>query len=59
MEPSPAPEHATIFRHIEEFSGLLAFAMTPSLGGRKLKGQFEIFNQDLKARAEGIETGHL
>jgi hypothetical protein len=43
----------TIFAQSEDFSGLLAFLMSPSLLGRKMLGQYRKFNEELKARAEG------
>ena len=53
MEPSKDGT-STIFRQTANFSGLLSFIMVPSLGARKLKGQFESFNSDLKTRCEAI-----
>lgn len=42
----------TVFTQSEDFSGLIAFAMSPSLLGRKMLGQYRQFNEELKARAE-------
>lgn len=42
----------TTFVQTEEYSGLLAFAMAPSLAGRKIVGQFDGFNGNLKKRVE-------
>ncbi|MCJ1333474.1 hypothetical protein MMC10_010173 [Thelotrema lepadinum] len=55
MEPTSGGS-STIFKQIEKFTGILSFAMTPSLLGKKLKGQFEQFNKDIKARAEGAKA---
>ncbi|KAJ5122674.1 Polyketide cyclase/dehydrase, partial [Penicillium atrosanguineum] len=43
---------ATIFTQSEELKGLLAWMMSPSLLGKKMKAHFAEFNRDLKARAE-------
>ncbi|KAJ5889653.1 hypothetical protein N7504_010463 [Penicillium tannophilum] len=42
----------TNFTQSEDFSGLIAFLMSPSLLGRKMLGQYSQFNEELKARAE-------
>ena len=42
----------TKFTQSEDFSGLIAFMMSPSLLGRKMLGQYRQFNEELKARAE-------
>ena len=55
MEPTSGGS-CTIFKHTETFTGILSFAMTPSLLGKKLQGQFEQFNKDIKARAEGMKA---
>ena len=48
----------TTFQQNEEYSGLLSFVMNPSLPpGKKIKGQFEEFNQDIKVRAEAMKQG--
>jgi len=49
----PANDGAsTIFTQTEDLKGLLAFIMSPSLLGKKMRVHFDIFHQDLKARAE-------
>ncbi|KAL8760884.1 MAG: hypothetical protein Q9184_002949 [Pyrenodesmia sp. 2 TL-2023] len=50
--PSTSTPGGTTFIQKEEYSGLLAFLMSPSLAGRKIMGQFEKFNTDLKMRVE-------
>lgn len=45
---------ATLFRHTEEYSGPIAFLMTPSLIGRGMVKKMERFNLNLKARAESL-----
>ncbi|EED13043.1 conserved hypothetical protein [Talaromyces stipitatus ATCC 10500] len=44
---------STIFRQTEKFTGPIAFLMVPSLLGRKLLGQYNRFNRELKVYAEG------
>lgn len=51
---SAAIPGGTTFVQSEEYSGLLSFLMTPSLLGKKIKGQFEEFNADLKKRVENM-----
>ncbi|PYI20226.1 hypothetical protein BO99DRAFT_457161 [Aspergillus violaceofuscus CBS 115571] len=46
---------ATILKQTEEFTGVLAFLMGPSLLGRKLVGQYRRFNADLKRRVEELK----
>lgn len=55
FNPSTTTPGGTTFIQKEEYSGLLAFLMTPSLLGKKIKGQFERFNADLKGRVEGLD----
>lgn len=43
---------ATTFTQTEDLKGLLAFLMSPSLLGKKMRAHFDIFHRDLKARAE-------
>ncbi|KAJ6120087.1 Polyketide cyclase/dehydrase [Penicillium sp. IBT 18751x] len=43
---------ATIFTQSEELKGLMAWMMSPSLLGKKMKAHFDEFHRDLKARAE-------
>ncbi|KAJ5677610.1 uncharacterized protein N7477_003243 [Penicillium maclennaniae] len=43
---------ATIFTQSEELKGLMAWMMSPSLLGKKMKTHFDEFHRDLKARAE-------
>jgi hypothetical protein len=52
IEPANDEGSSTIFKQMEEFTGLISFLMTPSLLGRGLFGHFEQFNSDLKAYAE-------
>ena len=54
MEPSNGGS-STIFKQTESFSGVISFLMTPSLLGKKMLGQFNQFNKDLKARAEAAD----
>ncbi|OJJ74476.1 hypothetical protein ASPBRDRAFT_27504 [Aspergillus brasiliensis CBS 101740] len=54
MEPSDNGS-STIFKQTEEFSGPISFLMNPSLLGKKMLGQFDQFNKDLKARAEALK----
>lgn len=51
MEPA-RDGTATIFTQSEEVEGLLAWLMSSSLLGRKMRTHFDEFNRDLKARAE-------
>lgn len=53
MEPAKDGS-ATIFTQSEELDGLLAWLMSPSLLGRKMRTHFDEFNRDLKARVEAI-----
>ncbi|CAG7920693.1 unnamed protein product [Penicillium olsonii] len=49
----PANDGAsTIFTQTEDLKGLLAFIMSPSLLGKKMRAHFDVFHRDLKARAE-------
>lgn len=49
----PANDGAsTVFTQTEDLKGLLAFIMSPSLLGKKMRAHFDIFHRDLKARAE-------
>ncbi|KAI2730753.1 hypothetical protein CBS147332_2605 [Penicillium roqueforti] len=49
----PANDGAsTVFTQSEDLKGLLAFIMSPSLLGKKMRAHFDIFHRDLKARAE-------
>ncbi|KAF3407906.1 hypothetical protein DPV78_001116 [Talaromyces pinophilus] len=43
---------STIFKQTEKFSGPIAFLMAPSLLGKKMLGQYNQFNRDLKDYAE-------
>ncbi|KXG50952.1 Polyketide cyclase/dehydrase [Penicillium griseofulvum] len=43
---------STVFTQTEDLKGLLAFIMSPSLLGKKMRAHFDIFHRDLKARAE-------
>ncbi|KAL8748677.1 MAG: hypothetical protein Q9199_008108 [Rusavskia elegans] len=52
FKPSTSTPDGTTFVQKEEYSGLLAFLMSPSLAGKKILGQFEKFNTDLKLRVE-------
>lgn len=47
-----ASSGGTVFTQSEEFSGPISFLMSPSLLGKKMLGQYERFNEELKARAE-------
>ncbi|KAJ5098875.1 hypothetical protein N7532_005876 [Penicillium argentinense] len=51
MEPTKDGT-ATIFTQSEDLEGLLAWLMSPSLLGKKMKAHFDMFNNDLKTRAE-------
>lgn len=51
MEPTKDGA-ATIFTQSEELNGLLAWLMSPSLLGKKMKAHFDEFHRDLKSRAE-------
>ena len=52
FKPSINTPGGTTFIQKEEYSGPLAFLMSPSLVGKKIMGQFNKFNEDLKLRAE-------
>ncbi|PQE34041.1 Polyketide cyclase dehydrase protein [Rutstroemia sp. NJR-2017a WRK4] len=54
FEPSTVTPGNTTFTQMEEYSGPISFLMQPWLMGRTIKGQFEKFNADLKARCEGL-----
>ncbi|PLB55485.1 hypothetical protein P170DRAFT_422027 [Aspergillus steynii IBT 23096] len=45
---------STLFKQTELFTGAISFMMSPSLLGRKMLGQYNQFNKDLKARAESL-----
>ncbi|KAJ5138759.1 Polyketide cyclase/dehydrase [Penicillium bovifimosum] len=51
MEPANGGA-STVFTQTEDPKGLLAFIMSPSLLGNKVRANFDIFLRDLKARAE-------
>ncbi|KAJ5545008.1 hypothetical protein N7535_006603 [Penicillium sp. DV-2018c] len=51
MEPANGGA-STVFTQTEDVKGLLAFLMSPSLLGRKVRAHWGIFHRDLKARAE-------
>ncbi|KAJ5560671.1 hypothetical protein N7513_003070 [Penicillium frequentans] len=42
----------TIFTQSETSRGFLSFLFSPSVLGKKLRADYEVFNRDLKARAE-------
>lgn len=42
----------TIFTQSETSKGFLSFLFSPSVLGKKLRADYEVFNRDLKARAE-------
>ncbi|KAJ5734954.1 uncharacterized protein N7483_000079 [Penicillium malachiteum] len=42
----------TIFTQSETSKGLMSFLLSPSILGKKLRADYEVFNRDLKARAE-------
>ena len=44
-----------MFKQTEIFSGVLGWAMSPSLLGGKILGGFKQFNEDLKGRVEGLK----
>ncbi|PQE12336.1 Polyketide cyclase dehydrase protein [Rutstroemia sp. NJR-2017a BVV2] len=54
FEPSTVTPGNTTFTQMEEYSGPISFLMQPWLMGRTIKGQFEKFNADLKAKCEGL-----
>ncbi|KAJ5587685.1 Polyketide cyclase/dehydrase [Penicillium hispanicum] len=43
---------ATLFTQTENLKGLMSFLMHPSLLGRQMKADYDVFNKDLKTRAE-------
>ncbi|KAK1146341.1 hypothetical protein N8T08_003128 [Aspergillus melleus] len=45
---------STVFKQTELFTGAISFMMSPSLLGKKMLGQYNQFNKDLKARAESL-----
>lgn len=45
---------STLFKQTELFTGAISFMMSPSLLGRKMLGQYNQFNKELKARAESL-----
>ena len=54
FEPSRSIPGGTTFIQKEEYTGLLSFLMAPSLAGKKIMGQFDKFNVDLKTRVESL-----
>ena len=57
FEPSQTTPGGTTFVQNEELTGLLSFVMHPSGPvGKSLKGGYEQFNRDLKARVEGLKA---
>ncbi|KAJ5608709.1 hypothetical protein N7528_009276 [Penicillium herquei] len=42
----------TIFTQSETSKGFMSFLLSPSILGKKLRADYEVFNRDLKARAE-------
>ena len=48
FSPSTVAPGGMKFVQKEEYSGLLAFLMSPWLAGKKIMGQFDKFNADLK-----------
>ncbi|PWY89997.1 hypothetical protein BO70DRAFT_426397 [Aspergillus heteromorphus CBS 117.55] len=46
---------STIFKQTEKFTGPISFLMTPTLLGRKMLGQYNQFNRDLKTRVEAMK----
>lgn len=54
MEPSDYGS-STIFEQTEKSSGPIFLLMTLSLLGRKMLGQLDQFNKDVKARAEALK----
>ncbi|PYH94061.1 hypothetical protein BO71DRAFT_326290 [Aspergillus ellipticus CBS 707.79] len=42
----------TVFSQTELFTGPISFLMSPSLLGRKMLGQYKLFGEEIKARAE-------
>jgi hypothetical protein len=54
FKPSATTEGGTTFSQIEQYSGGVSFLMQPWLLARPIKGQFEKFNRDLKARVESL-----
>ncbi|KAJ5813315.1 uncharacterized protein N7503_000065 [Penicillium pulvis] len=49
----PAEDGAgTIFTQSETSKGFLSFLFSPSVLGKKMRADYEVFNRDLKARAE-------
>jgi len=42
----------TIFTQSQTSTGFLSFLFSPSVFGKKLRADYEVFNRDLKARAE-------
>ncbi|KAJ5108188.1 hypothetical protein N7456_004863 [Penicillium angulare] len=42
----------TIFTQSETSKGFLSFLFSPSVFGKKMQADYEVFNRDLKARAE-------
>jgi hypothetical protein len=53
MEPTNGGS-STLFKQTETYTGIISFAMSPSLLGKKLLGSFRQFNKDLKARVETL-----
>ena len=57
FEPSQTTPGWTTFTQAEEFTGLLAFLLRPSMPlGKSTKADYEKFNQDIKARVESLKA---
>ena len=54
FEPSNTLPNGTTFVQSEEYSKGLWFLMQPWLLGFPIKGQFEKYNKDLKAKVESL-----
>ncbi|KAJ5724299.1 hypothetical protein N7488_002334 [Penicillium malachiteum] len=44
----------TVFTQSETSKGFMSFLLSPSILGKKLRADYEVFNRDLKARAEAL-----
>lgn len=55
IQASTSTPGGTTFVEKGEFSGLLAFLMSPSLIAKQIMGQFKGFDADLKERAESVQ----
>ncbi|KAJ5953658.1 Polyketide cyclase/dehydrase [Penicillium verhagenii] len=51
MEPTEDGA-GTIFTQSETSKGLMSFLFSPSIFGKKMRADYDVFNRDLKARAE-------